>query len=1563
MLLKGHQTLVDIRRRIAKSKDELSYILKSRLEVSVTIVDLSSLPTPHCCQLEMLLKGHQTLVDIRRRIAKSKDELSYILKSRLEAVLMIENSMSVQDAHAMLSFQCFNRLARYFGIVAQLHMAPNIFVRAVHEVARRRKFSEAHLKWATDLAAKLLKIHEEEVSRRQEFNALFEGHFLRTLFPGMTELPPAFATQAPPLFDNKLPKLTDEDVEFVSSTFPDLAKDVPSYDMEATVKFFQQRLSASEHEERDVDVQVDISKELESETDTSEFERLSRQGSKKQKNDMSTICAPDTAAVSTVTEDNMDTHRINMEKLQEFLVKLCGLCRVNIVFIKEELAKLKNDMNEQRNWLGERYIELLKEWERNNEEAATRFREQTQRLTFDHEIELSDMKASLAEKDDIIETLKKDKEDLKTEHQKEIERLEREHQSTKELLDKTREEISAFEKKLEDVETNKQKEIKELQEKMHQDYKAEIESLRSRFRLVALTNMDRSPSESSLEKIERTDVIEITSHNAIVMQTKENAEVEKEEAVRQALAKAEAEWREKMQAEIAAMKTKYEQDKQVTINDISRRLITEKGRQLELLREREQTLMRECTKYRETIQQLTDPETNDYDALLKTQVLLDFVEANNSVTNSGPIFTINDISRRLITEKGRQLELLREREQTLMRECTKYRETIQQLTDPETNDYDALLKTQVDQSVPWPQHPARRVAKLFPTPPGYPPSAYWHYFPSPAIDSEANNSVTNSGPIFTINDISRRLITEKGRQLELLREREQTLMRECTKYRETIQQLTDPETNDYDALLKTQLELLREREQTLMRECTKYRETIQQLTDPETNDYDALLKTQTERQTNNSVTNLGAIFTINDISRRLITEKGRQLELLREREQTLMRECTKYRETIQQLTDPETNDYDALLKTQANNSVTNSGPIFTINDISRRLITEKGRQLELLREREQTLMRECTKYRETIQQLTDPETNDYDALLKTQANNSVTNSGPIFTINDISRRLITEKGRQLELLREREQTLMRECTKYRETIQQLTDPETNDYDALLKTQLELLREREQTLMRECTKYRETIQQLTDPETNDYDALLKTQRGKQQCYQFRSNLYHQRHFRRLITEKGRQLELLREREQTLMRECTKYRETIQQLTDPETNDYDALLKTQLELLREREQTLMRECTKYRETIQQLTDPETNDYDALLKTQLELLREREQTLMRECTKYRETIQQLTDPETNDYDALLKTQLELLREREQTLMRECTKYRETIQQLTDPETNDYDALLKTQMATLENEKALLQQQVFELKKELEKRIDDSDKSKEEDSDGRSSSPKKEEVSTRRSRGRSHTPVGLAAGTLSLSSCLPGHTVLVMWEPAHLNYTVMQEAPIMYFVHSDCLPALDLSIDVKNESERKLYAIASVESKEYCYAKKSGNRYHMPRGSRFYRVRVRPLRPSLSHPACCAHTHDHKHKDIPKGGMVALADGRLKKWFTYMHAPDMQKSVDTSQSTSSNTDEARVGEVATATLINLESPVAAGGQVEAQSEPPGEDQLDSIEASDQWHNARMQVSTTSAV
>lgn len=176
----------------------------------------------------------------------------------------------------------------------------------------------------------------------------------------------------------------------------------------------------------------------------------------------------------------MDTHKMNMEKLQEFLVKLYGLCKVNIVYILEELAKLRSDINEQKEFITSKYLEILGAWEKSNDDNALRFREETQRLTVDHELELSDMKANLNEKDDVIATLRTETEYIKNDHHKEIERLQKEHQDTKDLLEKTREEIREFEKRIEDIEAQKQKEIKDLQEKMHMDYKAEIESLRSR---------------------------------------------------------------------------------------------------------------------------------------------------------------------------------------------------------------------------------------------------------------------------------------------------------------------------------------------------------------------------------------------------------------------------------------------------------------------------------------------------------------------------------------------------------------------------------------------------------------------------------------------------------------------------------------------------------------------------------------------------------------------------------------------------------------------------------------------------------------------------------------------------------------------------------------------------------------------------------------------------------------------------------------------------------------------------------------------------------------------------
>lgn len=94
------------------------------------------------------------------------------------------------------------------------------------------------LQWASELACHLLTIHNEEMTRRKDFQAQFDGHFLNTLFPGMEDLPPSFATQAPSIFDSNLPKITIEDLEELKNQLPELSENIALPDISAITSFF-----------------------------------------------------------------------------------------------------------------------------------------------------------------------------------------------------------------------------------------------------------------------------------------------------------------------------------------------------------------------------------------------------------------------------------------------------------------------------------------------------------------------------------------------------------------------------------------------------------------------------------------------------------------------------------------------------------------------------------------------------------------------------------------------------------------------------------------------------------------------------------------------------------------------------------------------------------------------------------------------------------------------------------------------------------------------------------------------------------------------------------------------------------------------------------------------------------------------------------------------------------------------------------------------------------------------------------------------------------------------------
>ena len=81
------------------------------------------------------------------------------------------------------------------------------------EVVRRRAFTEQYMKKAISIADVFSTQHEEEFNLRTNFHAKLKKHFLSKMFPGMEDLPPAFATERPENFDKQLPVITLKDVE------------------------------------------------------------------------------------------------------------------------------------------------------------------------------------------------------------------------------------------------------------------------------------------------------------------------------------------------------------------------------------------------------------------------------------------------------------------------------------------------------------------------------------------------------------------------------------------------------------------------------------------------------------------------------------------------------------------------------------------------------------------------------------------------------------------------------------------------------------------------------------------------------------------------------------------------------------------------------------------------------------------------------------------------------------------------------------------------------------------------------------------------------------------------------------------------------------------------------------------------------------------------------------------------------------------------------------------------------------------------------------------------------
>lgn len=98
------------------------------------------------------------------------------------------------------------------------------------------------------------------------------------------------------------------------------------------------------------------------------------------------------------------------------------------------------------------------------------------------------------------------------------------------------------------------------------------------------------------------------------------------------------------------------------------------------------------------------------------------------------------------------------------------------------------------------------------------------------------------------------------------------------------------------------------------------------------------------------------------------------------------------------------------------------------------------------------------------------------------------------------------------------------------------------------------------------------------------------------------------------------------------------------------------------------------------------------------------------------------------------------------------------------------------------------------------------------------------------------------VSSGKVSVTSVDRGDIVMVVWNEDHHNFCVYTEANSglpLHFLHTESMQTLGLSCPPADNAKR--YTTGEVMDKEYCQAKKPENRFKVPQGTKFYRVRCK--------------------------------------------------------------------------------------------------------------------------
>uniref|UniRef100_A0A6P4FGN4 RB1-inducible coiled-coil protein 1 n=1 Tax=Drosophila rhopaloa TaxID=1041015 RepID=A0A6P4FGN4_DRORH len=558
-------------KKMVQEQKEQALALQQNEARAQNLRDNSVLPDlclSHRSQLQVMLENHTKIRDWCRCIANSKDELGWHLHTRLCRIVWIENRMSEFDNRLLFNHRCLRRAERHISIIEQIHRAPSTYVAAVAEVVRRKIFSDEFRQWATRLSVDFDRIHGEELRRRREFNASFEGHFLNILFPGMGDMPPAFANEHPLSFDTRLPPLSRSDMELLSSQLPELAGQLQLPDMKPVIDFFVLRSGKDGEQDQDQEQEQDTpltaprvvelqaqtaASDCETDTET-EFEKLSTTFKCMATSTSASLVeqvAQGTAtedllmlSAGTLTEENagsMQRMRSDMENMSKLARACLHEARSNLGIFRSDAANYQDELHSELHLLKDKCNVLRMQYEAR--------------------------------------------------------------------VQKSQEQLEEMRLKLQLAEQEKLTAVAQAREQLIHEHKTELESLRCRFKLM--TSMERSPSDSSLEKLERpTSSASVASANTgvdidhLLAQQRQELLIQKERAISEAVDSERSLWQSRL--------LPLNSESVMANVGILKDMLADKERQLDQLREQNKILTQESYQLKTRLEMITNEDGNSW---------------------------------------------------------------------------------------------------------------------------------------------------------------------------------------------------------------------------------------------------------------------------------------------------------------------------------------------------------------------------------------------------------------------------------------------------------------------------------------------------------------------------------------------------------------------------------------------------------------------------------------------------------------------------------------------------------------------------------------------------------------------------------------------------------------------------------------------------------------------------------------------------------------------------------------------------------------------------------------